>query len=218
VAAADLPCRVDVRGGALLLVGGLIVYGSFRLVHPPFEPGPTVAVLQDNLPHKRLMADGPLVFSRYDHLTRAAVKGGTTPDLVVWPEACYFLRDISFAAATPAEREAMIRALPEDWPHGLSFGVQETSEKAPILAPDWVANLEREDREGRKKDWEASPPEERGKLEYPTGYYDLLRAGRKDHARTRWQRDPANPQTCVLLGGRPSTGTARARRGPTPPG
>ncbi len=186
--------------GAILLVGGLIVYGSIRLVHEPFEPGPTVAVLQDNIPHKKLMADGPLVFSRYDHMTRAVVKGSTTPDLVVWPEACYLFRDISFTANTPTEREAMIRALPDDWPHGFSFGVQETSQKNPILRPDWVADMERDDRESRREELEKLSPKERANMD-ASGYFDLLRSGRKEHVRTRWQRDPANPQTCVLLGG-----------------
>ncbi len=186
--------------GAVLLLGGLIVYGSMRLVHEPFAPGPTVAVLQDNIPHKKLMADGPLVFSRYDRMTRQVVKGNPTPDLVVWPEACYLFRDISFVADTPAEREALIGGLKDDWPHHYSLTVQENSEKRPLFPPGYLDKASADDAEHRREELMSLPPKERASYD-ASGFWDLLRSGRKEHARTRWQRDPANPQTCVLLGG-----------------
>ncbi len=186
--------------GALLLVGGLIVYGSIRLVHEPFTPGPTVAVLQDNIAHKRLMVDGPLVFSRYDRMTRQVVKGNPTPDLVVWPEACYLFRDITFVADKPDGREAMIRGLKDDWPHHYSLMVQETSEKRPLFPPGYLDQASADDAEHRREEIMNLPPKERPNYD-ASGYWDLIRSGRKDHARTRWQRDPANPQTSVLLGG-----------------
>lgn len=185
--------------GAVLVVGGLMTYGAFRLVHPPFDTGPKVAVLQDNIPQKRLMEDGALVFSRYDRMTRNVAKGGTPPDLVVWPEACYLFRDITFVGATVAERDAVARSLPEDWPHGFSLAVQETTEKRPMLDSAWLAGMEQDDRNRRAEEMKEVPANERWKLD-ASGYWELLHSGLREHARTRWQRDPDNPQTSVLLG------------------
>lgn len=186
--------------GAVLVVCGLMTYGAFRLVHPPFETGPKVAVLQDNIPQMRLMRDGPLVFSRYDRMTRNVVKGSNPPDLVVWPEACYLFRDITFVGSTPDERDELLRTLPDDWPHHYSLMVQENSEKRPLFPPGYLDQAAADDADRRREELMNQPPNERWKFD-ASGYWELLRTGRREHARTNWQRDPANPQTSILLGG-----------------
>jgi apolipoprotein N-acyltransferase len=186
--------------GAVLVVGVLIVYGCIRLVHEPFQRGPTVAVLQDDIEHSRLMSDWRLVFARYDAMTRAAAKSNPTPDLIVWPEACYPFRDITLKANSAEEREAMIRALPDEGMLPYYLAVQETSEKRPLFNLAEVDADQRADAEMRKEELLKLPPNLRSKFD-ASGYFDLIRSGQKEHARTRWQRDPANPQTSVLLGG-----------------
>lgn len=187
-------------GGAVLVVGVLMVYGATRLVHEPFKMGPRVAVLQENIPHERLMADGPLVFARYDRMTRKVVSDSQPPDLVVWPEACYLFRDITFVADTPAGRDELLRTLPENWPHNFSLAVQETSEQRPLFPPGHVDRMAAMDIEDRREELMKLPPKERANFGIGE-YWELLRSGRKAHARTRWQANPSNPQTSVLLGG-----------------
>lgn len=110
--------------GALLVLGGLVVYGSFRLLHPPFDAGPTVALLQDDLSHARTQFDAPLVFSRYDQRCRDAARGD--PDLIVWPECCYPFADVTVKGANP----------PADWEGWFHYAVQEGALKVNDLTPE----------------------------------------------------------------------------------
>ncbi len=87
--------------GALFLLGGSIFYGTARLNHAPFEVGPRVALLQDDLSQEILQSDSAMTFSRYDKLARGAFRTSPQPDLIVWPEACFPLPDFT---PTPGER------------------------------------------------------------------------------------------------------------------
>lgn len=87
--------------GAALFASVLIGYGSMRLVHAPFEPGPVVAALQGNVPQaekieaRQEQADKfhmiNVLERDYYRLAGKAVGDGTfrRPDLVVWPETCF---------------------------------------------------------------------------------------------------------------------------------
>ena len=87
--------------GAALFATGLMAYGTVRLVHPPFEPGPLVAAIQGNVSQSEKIEAREKqqdkfhminVLERdYFRLAKKAVGDGTTrtPDLVVWPETCF---------------------------------------------------------------------------------------------------------------------------------
>ena len=149
--------------GGLLVPGGLMCYGAVRLSHPPFEVGPKVALLQDNLDQKRLMADPALLYSRYDRLCRDAAR--SDPDLIVWPEVCYPYGDVTVTGATPVERASNLQSLPEEW--WLSLAIQETTAKQPLL------------------DLQGLPPDTRARADLAP-FRQLLVAGRRDHAAAHW--------------------------------
>ena len=95
-------------GGALTLLVLLLGYGGVRLNHPPFDPGPRVALLQDELSIADMERDPLLLFARYDKLTRQAANASTQPDLIVWPESCFPFADVT----VPPGRE---NTLPRNW-------------------------------------------------------------------------------------------------------
>ena len=70
---------------ALVVVG----YGSFRMIHPPFEFGPRVAALQESIPQTDKMEDTKSLFQRYNKLCVNAANASPKPDLVIWPETCF---------------------------------------------------------------------------------------------------------------------------------
>src|SRR5262249_31119666 len=72
--------------GAATLLLGLVVYGQWRLQHPPFEKGPRGTAIQADIPQDAKMAERDELFVRYDKLCRTAAGRA---DLVVWPETCY---------------------------------------------------------------------------------------------------------------------------------
>ena len=156
--------------GALLVLGLLGIYGGFRLLHPPFDPGPKVALLQDDLDHARTQTDGPLVFSRYDKLSRDAAT--TNPDLIVWPEVCYPYPEVNAVGATAAERAANRQTIPAAWRFALAL--QESTAERPAFDP---ADL-RDDLRARKD---------------LANFRQLLAVGPRDHAAANWR-------THVLLG------------------
>lgn len=157
--------------GAVLVVGGLMCYGSYRLIHPPFDIGPKVAVLQDDIPQTRLMVDADYVFSRYDKLTRDAAR--SKPDLIVWPEACFPYKDITITDGGNPDPVAVMERIPPgmQW----YWAIQATTRERPFID---VSRL---------------PAEEQSRPDLAQ-YRELLAAGRQGHAATHWG-------THVLLGG-----------------
>lgn len=157
--------------GAVLVVGGLMAYGTFRLVHPPFEVGPKVAVLQDDIPQSRLMGDADYVFSRYDKLTRDAAR--SNPDLIVWPEACFPYKDVTVTDGGDPDAVAVLNRLPKSllW----YWAIQETAEQRSLTGMFQVSS------------------EEQSRADL-ANYRQLLTLGRREHAKQFWR-------THVLLGG-----------------
>lgn len=88
-----------VTGLSLLPLGLGMIYGTFRMTHPPFQRGPVVAAIQGNLgqDEKDLRYDPsspdgltPLESEYFPLAVRALGSGATRqPDLIVWPETCY---------------------------------------------------------------------------------------------------------------------------------
>ena len=86
-----------VTGWVTLLAAVLVLYGSYRMVHGPYERGPLVAALQGNVGQgdkdQEELKDGDItpLEREYFPLARKARGDGTTrpPDLIVWPETCY---------------------------------------------------------------------------------------------------------------------------------
>ncbi len=88
-----------VTGLALLPLGLGVIYGTFRLTHPPFERGPVVAAIQGNLGQDEKMVRGdqvqptqqtPLEAEYFPLAIRARGEETTRPpDLIIWPETCF---------------------------------------------------------------------------------------------------------------------------------
>jgi len=74
---------------ALALVAGSCAYGAFRLAHEPFPDGPTVAALQGSVSQTVKMDRGGGLKEQYHRAHVLAL--GTKPDLIVWPETCYWV-------------------------------------------------------------------------------------------------------------------------------
>jgi apolipoprotein N-acyltransferase len=98
---------VNAAGAACLLLV-LMSYGGYQLIHKPFDQGPRVALLQDDISIEAMQSDQLQLFARYDKLARSAAAATTPPDLIVWPEACYPFADVSFPPGTEAQ-------LPPQW-------------------------------------------------------------------------------------------------------
>jgi apolipoprotein N-acyltransferase len=82
----------------LLLLGGTLAYGAWRMSEPTIEPGPRVALMQCNVDQRiRLSASAPDAEKRKaarqhvaDHFCElAALAAKETPDLIVSPETSY---------------------------------------------------------------------------------------------------------------------------------
>ncbi len=143
--------------GALLVVGGLMTYGGTRLLHPPFDTGPKVSLLQSDLDHDLVQTDGPLLFSRYDQLAREAAR--SKPDLIVWPESCFPFWDVRLKGTSPA-------TLPDSLQELWEAQNLPAPNKQPLTVADFKTNY-------------------RGN-EY-RGFRDYVSAGRQAHAATHWQ-------------------------------
>lgn len=84
---------------ALLPVMLGMIYGSYRMAHPPYQPGPVVAAIQGSLGQDEKMIRGdqatpgeltPLAKIYHPLAVRARGDGSTRPpDLIVWPETCF---------------------------------------------------------------------------------------------------------------------------------
>ena len=67
-----------------------IIYGQFRILTARFEPGPTVALLQSDVPQsRRLSPDHDELLNTYRLLIQKAIKGDKKLDLIVWPETSF---------------------------------------------------------------------------------------------------------------------------------
>ena len=86
-----------VTAGVIGVAASMLCYGGWRMVHPPFERGPLVAILQGNLAQDDKLIRGdqkdrqitPLE-REYFPLAKAASGDGSVrrPDLIIWPETC----------------------------------------------------------------------------------------------------------------------------------
>jgi apolipoprotein N-acyltransferase len=88
--------RLTIQATAVLvLVGGALAYGVWRLSEEGFKPGPRVALIQGNLDQrirnmKATNRDvGDLMLEHYGQLSDDAVRQQPRPDLIVWPETSY---------------------------------------------------------------------------------------------------------------------------------
>ncbi len=79
------------RAGALALgIGATVAYGQVRVATAEFPAGPTVALLQSSLMQRYKMGmEFPRITALYLGLIDRALKAGTKPDLIVWPETSY---------------------------------------------------------------------------------------------------------------------------------
>ena len=89
----------------VLLWGAVIEYGIVQLHHPPFHPGPRVAVLQQNIPQSikssHSIRSQKRLFDSYFQLSLKAAR--LHPNLIAWPETMVpgFLNP-SWLAQSPA--------------------------------------------------------------------------------------------------------------------
>ena len=81
--------EMTVTAGGALFALFVVGYGTFRMIHPPFEVGPRVAALQESIPQSEKMEDTKALFQRYNRLCTSAADASPKPDLVVWPETCF---------------------------------------------------------------------------------------------------------------------------------
>jgi apolipoprotein N-acyltransferase len=73
---------------ASLLLAASVGYGFWRLAHDPFAEGPEVAALQGNVPQDEKMERGGTLQKQYSKAFAVAFR--QKPDLIVWPETCYW--------------------------------------------------------------------------------------------------------------------------------
>jgi apolipoprotein N-acyltransferase len=98
----------------LLLVGGLLGYGVWRLNEAKFTPGPRVVLLQGNIKQSlRNDAATPqgsagakeIIRKSYDDLCKRSTVLAPRPDLIVWPETSYVEHEwVDLAAQVPRNR------------------------------------------------------------------------------------------------------------------
>lgn len=123
---------------AIVLLLLSLGYGLLQMNHEPFEQGPTVALIQGNLPQDVKNMHGNEMIEHFKFLANEAVKTdehGKRPDLVVWPETSYAFPWIEiypgqsiaqvetiFARNYNAARRAMIEQA-RDWPTAMLYGL-----------------------------------------------------------------------------------------------
>lgn len=83
----------DWRRAGVALASSLVfvlLYGQFRILTARFEPGPTVALLQSDVPQsRRLYPDHDELLVAYRKLIEKALQARTPLDLIVWPETSF---------------------------------------------------------------------------------------------------------------------------------
>ena len=79
-----------------ILLGGTLGYGFLRLNEGRFQVGPTISLVQGNVP--QIIRNGTSrgdpwsaqeMLNHYDLLSTLAIYQDPKPDLVIWPETCY---------------------------------------------------------------------------------------------------------------------------------
>jgi apolipoprotein N-acyltransferase len=82
----------------VVLVGGALGYGFWRLGQSAFDPGPSIALVQGNVDQRirneasqpDRQTDAPQqMWQHFDALSRQAAAQHPRPDLIVWPETSY---------------------------------------------------------------------------------------------------------------------------------
>ena len=112
-------------GAVVILVGGTLAYGAFRLSTSHFRDGPKLALLQSNLMqgHKFQRDRTKVRDDFYASIERAIARDGK-PDLVVWPETAY---PFGFIMVDPAIKTADL----EEQIHTITTA---------LSASEWLAN------------------------------------------------------------------------------
>ncbi len=143
-----LPARIPARGhrplalqalGVLLLLGGTLAYGWWRLGQDDFAVGPRVALIQGNLDQRIRNAAtvseateaGTTVVQHYKALSWRAANEQPKPDLLVWPETSYPGEWLEVAPELPAAR------VPPEW----QTASRASQELARLVAEEWQTNV-----------------------------------------------------------------------------
>jgi apolipoprotein N-acyltransferase len=97
-----------------LLVAGY-AYGAARLKHEPFAAGPMVAAIQGNVSQGEKMSRGGGLREQYARAFGLAYRHNPQPDLIVWPETCYWedWAELAPGASTAGMTDAQSAALEE---------------------------------------------------------------------------------------------------------
>ena len=89
-----LPSGRGARGVGLLftlaLLAASVGYGFYRLDHPAFADGPRVSAIQGNVSQDAKIARDGELQKQYSKAFITAFKQSPRPDLIVWPETCYW--------------------------------------------------------------------------------------------------------------------------------
>ena len=94
-------CGVVVSVASLLFIIG---YGQLRMATAQFRPGPTVALLQSDVPQSRRMSpDHDELLNVYRKLIQQTLKSGKNVDVMIWPETSF---PYPFIVSDPALDEA----------------------------------------------------------------------------------------------------------------
>lgn len=118
-----------IAAAALLLPVG---YGTFRLIHKPFATGPRVVLLQNDIDQPTMQTSSIKLFNEYDRMCEAA--GRNSPDLIVWPEACYPYADVELT------NDADPFLLPK--PYDFELAMQDANIDVTRLPQDFTADPE----------------------------------------------------------------------------
>jgi apolipoprotein N-acyltransferase len=114
------PCcvtKLALGGGvAVGLLCASVGYGFYRLDHAPFSDGPLVAAIQADVPQDEKMSRGGGLKVQYSRVFALAYRQQPRPDLIVWPETCYWedwfevAPGASHAGMSATDQEKLIRS------------------------------------------------------------------------------------------------------------
>jgi apolipoprotein N-acyltransferase len=102
-------CHAVGGGIAAGLLCASIGYGFMKLDHAPFADGPLVAAIQGDVSQDDKMSRGGSLRQQYSKAHALAFRQNPRPDLIVWPETCYW--EDWFEVTPGASRES---ASPDD--------------------------------------------------------------------------------------------------------
>lgn len=104
--AAPKAWRGGVVGVSVSLVL-ILIYGQLRMATAQFAPGPTVALLQSDVPQsRRLSPDHDELLNVYRTLIQKTLKAGKNVDVMIWPETSF---PYPLIVSDPALDEAGVR-------------------------------------------------------------------------------------------------------------